>query len=708
MAKKALRAALGLLAGALLLCTCQNAALEQLDRTVERTVRIFPAPDHGSLVLSSQRATEGATVVVYVNPDPGYKLQDVGLIRQGENGGNASYVTKVGPRYQLSCPATNLNITGIFEEKPAGTYTITIDKSIQNGIVFSDPLCAKPGTTVKLYYVPDTGYDLTEGSLNLDGESVAGDGSSFTLPERDVTVSAAFEKRDFSGLVSSARKSLAAGKYDAAASFYEEVYKIDKDDPEAILYTSFAKLGGLIFDSDVRSLLSGSLHFSVVPTTLEDLICDDTWEGNESDCWYTTYSGTTYTPEDAVLPKINVRFSGFSTPFGDFDIAQASNTREKFRNLIFWGLIASNTGGFNDFLDKVNHYVFGANFEAIAARADSLPEGAQVLLSDRLKERLNLEDIYGAGDTYIGKAEVQFIFGELRAIKAAFEFLAAYDWTIDLRPMLTSEIKVDDGLDDILDHIFSLAKNKQATLWSDPAKVNAILPFKNNFLTLRNVKYLTKAKDDATKALDMTNAAMAFWYGESSNFSAEAKASHQWARDGLAAAKTALASDGVFYFPKKLPKSAAGAQWPDSSTADYAVDLGAFLKPGAFSLTKLFTTEWGGLVPSMFKIKWYEDPDNGYQPFLTEEYSIVKGSLPSDDSEENVSGTNSAPWGLYSFELNTAHLKELFPKGFTSFGDKALFCKVFPTIPLWPSQPTYMEGGTAKGARALYDYYHLR
>jgi hypothetical protein len=714
----------GVLAATILIAAaCQNPMMQEIsDPRVYYMLRIFPTPEHGTLTLSHSFAPSGMWVTVYVNPDPGYRLAEgvaaekKGVVIQGENGGNPSNVTKYGGKYQFSCPASNASITAAFEPAPDGIYTVSIDKSIAHGIIAADPMYAMPGDAINLTLIPDSGYDLEENSLTLeDGTPISETlPFSFQMPERHVTVKGRFEEKDFDGLIASARKYLTAGQYDNAASFYEEAYQKNKDDPEAILYSTVAQLGGILIDPYVGSILSGSLHFASVPETLDGWICDEEyWDENDPNLWYTTYAGAD-TTDDAVLPKIYSRFSGFITPFGDFQIAQAPNTRQKFVNLIFWGLISSHTGGFNELLERINRYVFGDNFEAIARRAETLPKDARVPLNDRLKKRFKLESLYGDGGepVYIGKAELDYLIANLRTLKAAFEYLAAYDWSIDLRPWLTSQIFTDDGLDDILNKIFAQAANNPThqAYWRDYATVERILPFKNTFLTMRNTAFLDKARADLSEALRMSNASMAHWYGDSeeyatTRFTVEARSRHKWSRNAWAEAQTALDGNGLFRFPKKLPKD--GGAWIEEASEDYyAINVSEFFKPGAFTLTNLFITELGGKVPSLFKIIWYEEKPS-YNEVITGEIELVSQPIEKLGGDQNVVGNNSAPYGRFAFMVNTENLKKIFPIGFSEFGDTELLSTVFPHIPLWPSKPTYFIG-TNSTASNLYKYYHQR
>jgi hypothetical protein len=722
----------------LVLAACGKQTLpEDIDPQTLYTVRVFPAPEHGTLNVDQDRAAEGTWIQVYVNPDPGYAFDNLSLKYQSDIGGNPSNISKLNGKYQFSTPASpgaGVSITGSFVPKPEGEYTVSIAADIRNGVVYAEPTHAAPGTTIKLTLVPLDGYDLKPNAISYTPAGADGSAPTpisedlpyaFALPAEDVVVTAEFIEMDYEGLMASARKYLNAGKYDNAASFYEEAYKKNNADPEAVFYSTIGSLANMLLDKDVRSLLS-SLYFSGLPGNLEDWVCDpDYWTG---DTWYKTYAATEEIPEEATLPKINTRISGFATPYGDFKVAQVNpQTRQTFNNNIFWALLSSYRSGFNDFVDKVNRYMFGDKFEAIAKRAESFPPNAKVLLNSQLKKRFKLEELYGDGDVYVGKAELDYIFANLRLIKAAFEYLAVYDWTIDLRPWMITEIAEKDGLDEVLMKMFGLSTGSHKDYWNNPATVARILPFKNNFLSVRNTAYISRAKADASRAFDAADAALAYWYGDgdgTSRFITGAKDKYRYAKDGVSAAKTALDGGGVFYFPRKLPKPSPDALWPDADSADYGVNTAAFFTPGVFSLQNLFTTELGGRAPTLYKIKWYEDRADSYKAVITDEGVPVTEPFEGVGRETNVYGTYGAPYGIWSFEINTKNLREIFPKGFEqdkykSKGadgslktDAAYLYEVFPNILIWPFAPSYFKGTNSAGGNAvpshLYKYYHQR
>jgi hypothetical protein len=723
--------------------SCPNISMTELDAKSTYAVRVYPIPEHGTLKLSEEYVTSGNWISVYVNPDPGYTLKADSLRSFNEDapdpvGGN---IRIRGSRYQYQV-GKNTRITAAFEPVQAGVYSVHVDSGISGGVIFSTPLSGSPGTAVTLTLVPETGYDLKAGTLFVNGERLSDTPPyTFIMPAENITVKAEFETKDFDQLKASARNYLDVKQYDTAAAFYEEAWKKNPADPEAIFYSSLAKLAGLLIDPEVRTVIS-SFHMDT-PGTLDDWICDGY---SPSESWWTTYTGTYdirethYEGRDLTLPRLSPAAWGFVTPYSDFEISQeAVNHIQKFKNHLFWGLIASYTGGFNPLIENLLRDVFGRDFEAAVARAGAFPADARVELHPIFKARFGLEDYYGSGPTYVGKAELDYIFGTMRAFKAAVEYLSVYDLTMEMRNWLISEILKGDGFDEVLQKMFNLTSGARRDLWEDYPTVIRMLPFRNNFLRVRNASAMSGAKSDFIRAFGMLNASLSHWYGTASNGSASslwtdtAAAKNNWLRNGISRAKTALESGGVFYFPAGIPDEYTGGEWvwpspgwdwPGAETPDtedvkvYGVDTGKFFTPGAFTLQNIFITEMGGEAPQLWQIEWYEDRAAGYAAVYTGRKTPVTGPIERRGRQEDVAGgTNDAPYGKFSFMLNTKYLKELFPRGFETYesivdsssvstGDEELFSDIFPNITMWPWAPSYF--GNTVTATQLYHWYHLR
>lgn len=85
----------------------------------------------------------------------------------------------------FSMPENDVTVSAVFKKV---VFTIAIEAS-ENGNVKASSMTAKAGETVTLTAVPNEGYELSH--FTLDGEIVE---SSFSMPERDVIVSAVFQQ----------------------------------------------------------------------------------------------------------------------------------------------------------------------------------------------------------------------------------------------------------------------------------------------------------------------------------------------------------------------------------------------------------------------------------------------------------------------------------------------------------------------------------
>lgn len=95
------------------------------------------------------------------------------------NGETVSYATvTVKPDATVDAKATNEAI-----------YNVKID-TVENGTVFVDKTSAVKGETVKITAIPDNGYVLD--TIKINGEAI--EGETFTMPEKDVTITAVFKK----------------------------------------------------------------------------------------------------------------------------------------------------------------------------------------------------------------------------------------------------------------------------------------------------------------------------------------------------------------------------------------------------------------------------------------------------------------------------------------------------------------------------------
>ena len=131
-------------------------------------------PTGGSVAASATSAAAGTTIELTATPAEGYTLD---------------YFTLDGARINgdtFIMPARNVEVSAVFT---ANAYSITVVQPT-GGTVSASKLSAFFGEAVELTAVPDEGYELSHYVIN----GAANNGSTFTMPARDVIVTAVFTK----------------------------------------------------------------------------------------------------------------------------------------------------------------------------------------------------------------------------------------------------------------------------------------------------------------------------------------------------------------------------------------------------------------------------------------------------------------------------------------------------------------------------------
>ena len=131
-------------------------------------------PTGGSVAASATSATAGTTIELTATPAEGYTLD---------------YFTLDGARINgntFIMPARNVDVSAVFT---ANAYSITVVQPT-GGTVSASKLSAFFGEAVELTAVPDEGYELSHYVVN----GAANNGGTFTMPARDVIVTAVFTK----------------------------------------------------------------------------------------------------------------------------------------------------------------------------------------------------------------------------------------------------------------------------------------------------------------------------------------------------------------------------------------------------------------------------------------------------------------------------------------------------------------------------------
>ena len=131
-------------------------------------------PANGSVSASATSATAGTTIELAATPSEGYTLDYFTL--DGERINGDAFIM----------PARNVEVSAVFT---ANAYSITVVQPT-GGTVSASKLSAFFGEAVELTAVPDEGYELSHYVVN----GAANNGGTFTMPARDVIVTAVFTK----------------------------------------------------------------------------------------------------------------------------------------------------------------------------------------------------------------------------------------------------------------------------------------------------------------------------------------------------------------------------------------------------------------------------------------------------------------------------------------------------------------------------------
>ena len=131
-------------------------------------------PAGGTVSASATSAAAGTTIELTASPAEGYTLDYFTLDGERINGDT------------FIMPARNVEVSAVFT---ANAYSITVVQPT-GGTVSASKLSAFFGEAVELTAVPDEGYELSHYVVN----GAANNGGTFTMPARDVIVTAVFTK----------------------------------------------------------------------------------------------------------------------------------------------------------------------------------------------------------------------------------------------------------------------------------------------------------------------------------------------------------------------------------------------------------------------------------------------------------------------------------------------------------------------------------
>lgn len=144
---------------------------------------------YGTASADVKEAAEGTKVTLTVAPKTGYKFVEW----------QSDDVTITDNTFTM--PAKEVEITAVFEEKAPDEFDITVAKTTNGTVtVKGGKTAALKDETIDLVITPDKGYEVD--TVKVNGEAITG--TSFKMPEKDVTIEVTFKKSTYTVTVAAA------------------------------------------------------------------------------------------------------------------------------------------------------------------------------------------------------------------------------------------------------------------------------------------------------------------------------------------------------------------------------------------------------------------------------------------------------------------------------------------------------------------------
>ncbi|GHV31181.1 hypothetical protein AGMMS4952_19390 [Spirochaetia bacterium] len=652
------------LAAAVLLIGCDT-ALGFTHETVEMVYTVkTAAAQNGTIRAAPDSGIAGTPVMLAVNPQPGYRLKAGSIQRAEGNGVPMADDNLRTPPYRFTL-ANNNTIYAEFEKITGSNFTVTVDDAIEGGTIIVYSLMedleglklqapnGPEGKEIILKFYPQEGFALKEGSvkwtrLNAQNKPTANvftldSPYSFALPAANVTITAVFESPDAIALVESGKKALRRSDYDAAVIAFEGAYRKDPHNAEALFYSSIGKLASITVDGKVRQLLS-SIGISNYPGNLNNMFTlGDAWDN-----FYTDETYTTTEQRPGWLGDFSgVRLPDYGFPGGYYAFQNQQSvvqeSKDKYGNpsmatwqlVMFFNLMGSNISSINDVVDDALTYVFGSAFEEASNRAAQLAYTDRFTLDQGIIDNLFANSIFTAGDK-IGRAELDEVIASFRLMKAALEWVSAYDLETDRYmwrmwsyvhggnflptwPDLFDELNrpytdpadlrgegksINEILNIILDFVFSNMNEYFYERPTEASRIPDMMPLLNHLFMERShaAAMMNKSRADLIQAINMYAGAYQYYVSDAAEIPQLVQSQlgdYQWISDCLAQLKSAVSSGGNFYYPQVSPKGKLSWDYT-AANAKNGINFGKLFTPGQLNLNRLIVTESGGRRPKFY------------------------------------------------------------------------------------------------------------
>ena len=152
---------------------------------------------NGTILItpSQEKYPEKAKIEFTLQENDGFQYEEGSLKCVKDEDNTEIEITNNNGTYFFTMPAANVTITATFEPIPPTMYKINIAPT-ENGTVTSDKAQAAADETITLTVTPADGYELSELYYMIGTGKTSITGTTFAMPESDVTVYATFKEKE--------------------------------------------------------------------------------------------------------------------------------------------------------------------------------------------------------------------------------------------------------------------------------------------------------------------------------------------------------------------------------------------------------------------------------------------------------------------------------------------------------------------------------
>ena len=332
------------------------------------------------------------------------------------------------------------------------------------------------------------------------------------------------------------------------------------------------------------------------------------------------------------LPEFNVPTWFKNTEYDEK--FNSTYTAQSVMYLLMANALECNSEGLNEAFDNILA-VFGTKFANAKALAASLTD-ASVEIPSKVFNAFGLERLLdGQSSLKVGKAELNVLVASMEILKGTFQWLASYDWSLNLSSL--KEAFIDDFYSEelILDAIENTVTK--------------------NTLAVRNAQLMTASKNSFLSAISLVESSYNYLVGDTSQYPDVYVDSIKEYGDvylqGVQSLKKAIQDGGIFFVPDDEWDMES---WPTTaSNTMMQIDMGKFFTAGY--LSDIIERDASGKVQFYIEVRVGEgDYNKGIY-----KYTPVKDFNKLEEEGDAFAQANGSDWWNLCFALDFSKIKDL-------------------------------------------------